>query len=316
MDEEVVVRTRDLTKRYGSRTLAVDNLNIEVRRGEIYGFLGPNGAGKTTTLRMLLGLVRPTSGSATILGRPPGDSESLVRTGAIVESPAFHPFLSGRDNLRGLARRASLPDARVEEALKMVKLVSRAKDKFSKYSLGMKQRLGVAAALLKDPELLILDEPSNGLDPAGQADMRRLIRTLAGRERTLILSSHNLSEVESLCGRVGVIAGGKLVAEGTVEELCSVGSPRKKDLLIRAVPLEAAARIVRTLYGVEKAKVSDGMLKLTTDSDRAAEINRKLVGAGFEVSELTLVEQSFEEAFLELTGGNTVDDEPLSSGKS
>src|SRR5918999_554434 len=161
-----VIETRDLTKRYGD-VVAVDHLNMRVRRGEVYGFLGPNGAGKTTTLRMLLGLAKATSGGAVVLGRPPGAAEGIARIGALVESPGFYPSLSGRDNLRVLAHHSGTPMQRIDVVLDEVGLASRAKDRFSAYSQGMKQRLGVAAALLKDPELLILDEPTNGLDPGG-----------------------------------------------------------------------------------------------------------------------------------------------------
>jgi ABC-2 type transport system ATP-binding protein len=307
VDGDKVVQTRGLTKRYGSRVVAVDGLDLEVHLGEIYGLLGPNGAGKTTTLRMLLGLVRPTSGAASVLGVRPGAPEGLARIGAIVESPAFYPFLSGRDNLRSVARRAGVPDARVEEALRAVRLAPRAKDRFGNYSLGMKQRLGVAAALLKDPELLILDEPSNGLDPVGQAEMRDLIRALGGTGRTMILSSHNLLEVERLCDRVGVVSGGKLVAEGTVEELRGGASC----LLVRAEPADAAARIAANLAGVEGVELSDGTLKLSAEGGRAPEIARKLVAAGLEVSELRPERRSFEAAFLELTGRQTAGEDSL-----
>jgi ABC-2 type transport system ATP-binding protein len=296
-----VIQTRHLTKRYGSRVVAVYGLNLEIRRGEVYGLLGPNGAGKTTTLRMLLGLVKPTSGAASVLGAPPGAPEGLARIGAIVESPAFYPFLSGRDNLRTVARRACVPGARVEESLRAVRLAPRARDKFGNYSLGMKQRLGVAAALLKDPELLILDEPSNGLDPVGQAEMRGLIRALGGAGRTMILSSHNLSEVERLCDRVGVVSGGTLVAEGTVEELRGEASY----LLVRAEPADAAAKLAAKLAGVESVELFNGALRLSAEGWRAAEIARKLIAAGLEVSELRPERRSFEEAFLELTGRQT-----------
>jgi ABC-2 type transport system ATP-binding protein len=180
MNEDLLVETRGLTKRYGSRIVAVDDLNLTVRRSEVYGFLGPNGAGKTTTLRMLLGLIHPTSGTARVLGEEPGDPSGLAGIGALVESPTFYPYLSGRDNLRGMALMSGVADSkgRVEEVLRQVGLKERAGDKFKKYLLGMKQRPGVAVALLKDPELLILDEPTNGLDPKGMAEVRELIRTL------------------------------------------------------------------------------------------------------------------------------------------
>src|SRR4051794_23899296 len=173
-----LVVTRELTKTYKKRITAVDRVNLSVRRGEIYGFLGPNGAGKTTTLRMLLGLVKPTSGSATVFGLPPGAKDGLAKVGALIESPGFYPYLSGRDNLRIVARYGGVAEKRVDAVLEVVKLTDRARDSYDGYSLGMKQRLGVAAALLKEPELLVLDEPTNGLDPAGMRDMRELIRDL------------------------------------------------------------------------------------------------------------------------------------------
>jgi len=296
-----LVQTHGLTKRYGARITAVEDLDVTVVRGEVYGFLGPNGAGKTTTLRMLLGLIRPSGGTATVLGEPPGAPASLAKVGALVESPAFYPYLSGRDNLRVAARYAGAPRSRIPEVLEQVELSGRAKDKFKKYSLGMKQRLGVAAALLKDPELLILDEPTNGLDPKGMADMRALVRRLGRGDRTVLLSSHLLGEVEQICDRAGVIQRGKLVAQGTLAELRG-----REGLLVRAEPLENARYIAARLDGVEEANVTNGTLRLIVDPARAAEINRKLVAAGLDVSELRPAEQSLEEVFLELTGGETV----------
>jgi ABC-2 type transport system ATP-binding protein len=263
--------------------------------------LGPNGAGKTTTLRMLLGLIRPSSGTATVLGEEPGAPAGLAKIGALVESPAFYPYLSGRDNLRVMARYAGAPRSRIPEVLEQVELSGRAKDKFRKYSLSMKQRLGVAAALLKDPELLILDEPTNGLDPKGMADMRDLVRRLGQGNRTVLLSSHLLGEVEQICDRAGVIRRGKLVAQGTLAELRG-----GEGLLVRAEPLDKTHFIAARLHGVEEANVLDGVLRLTVDPARATEINRKLVAAGLDVSELRPAEQSLEEVFLELTGGETV----------
>ncbi len=296
MSGSFIVETHNLTKRYGEQIVAVDQLNMRVRHGEVYGFLGPNGAGKTTTLRMLLGLARPTSGSASMLGRPPGSPESLARTGAMIETPAFYPFLSGRDNLRVLAGYAGVPVTRVDSALAEVELSARAADKFGTYSLGMKQRLGIAAALIKDPELLILDEPTNGLDPAGMAEMRTFIRNLGQGERTVILSSHLMTEVEQICDRVGVIRNGALVAEGTVDEL------RGHDRLrVRAEPQAEARNIVLCLPGVEGVESHNGHLRVTTDVTRAPAINRALVEAGIAVSELCMEQSSLEEVFLELT---------------
>ena len=296
MNGDSLVETRDLTKRYGPRILAVDRVSLTLRRGEVYGFLGPNGAGKTTTLRMLLGLIRPTSGTASVLGRQPGDPKSLARVGALVESPAFYPYLSGRDNLRVIARYAGVSKERVEAVLELVELTDRAHDKFAMYSLGMKQRLGVAAAVLKDPELLILDEPTNGLDPAGMADMRDLIRSLGSGERTVLLSSHLLGEVEQICDRVGVISGGSLIAEGTVEELRGGAA-----LLVAAKPLDRARERVEQLLGAERVEVLDGTLRLNANPATAGRINYELVKADVEVTELRRIERTLEEAFLEMT---------------
>ena len=303
MNQDLLIETTSLTKRYGSRIVAVDNLNLIVRRGEVYGFLGPNGAGKTTTLRMLLGLIRPTSGKATVLGQSPGNPAGLKRVGALVESPTFYPYLSGRDNLRGMARLSGVedPKRRVEEALERVDLQERAKDRFKKYSSGMKQRLGVAAALLKDPELLILDEPTNGLDPKGMAEMRELIRSLGKEDRTVLLSSHLMGEVEQICDRVGVIRQGTLVAEGSVSELRGQGG-----LLVKAEPVDKAAEIIGRIPGVEEVTLRDGALSLTADAEQASEVARELVSAGIRLRELRPAQRSLEEAFFELTESEEV----------
>jgi ABC-2 type transport system ATP-binding protein len=297
-----VVEVRGLVKRFGGYVTAVDGLDLCVEAGETYGLLGPNGAGKTTTLRMLLGLVRPTSGLIRVLGRPPGAPAGLRRTGAMGET-AFYPFMSGRDNLRAAARRSGVPDSRVDAVLDQAALTARARDAVATYSLGMKQRLGVAAALLKDPELLILDEPSNGLDPAGQLQMRRLIAELGGGGKTIVLSSHDMGEVEQLCGRVGVISGGRMLAEGTPGQLR--GQPR---LWVRAEPASQAAALAPGLAEVDHAELSDGLLRLglrEPDPAGAAAVNRQLVGAGLAVSEIRTGRRSLQEVFLELTGGRT-----------
>jgi ABC-type multidrug transport system ATPase subunit len=293
---DLVIETRALTKRYGDSIVAVDDLDLGVRRGEVYGFLGPNGAGKTTTLRMLLGLVRPTSGRVAVLGVPPGAPQGLARIGALVEAPAFYPYLSGRDNLLVLARYGGVEEDRVEAVLDEVGLLGRAADRSATYSQGMKQRLGVAAALLKDPELLILDEPTNGLDPAGVAEMRDFIRSLGKGGRTVVLSSHLMGEVEQVTDRVGVIRDGALVAEGTVEELRG-----RAGLRVRAEPLAEAARLIRALPDVDEVTSVDGLLDVTADSSRAPTINRLLVEAGIAVSELYPQKASLEQVFLELT---------------
>lgn len=295
-DAAELVRTEGLTKRYPGGITAVDRMNLTVRRGEVYGFLGANGAGKTTTLRMLLGLVRPSAGSATVLGHPPGDPRGLARIGAMVETPAFYPYLSGRNNLRVLARYARAPEQRVDEALAAVDLTSRAKDPFAAYSLGMKQRLGVAAALLKDPDLLILDEPTNGLDPAGMADMRALIRRLGSGQRSVLLSSHLLGEVQQICDRVAVVSGGSLIVEGTVDELRGSAT-----LVLAAEPIDQAARLAAGLLGATRVARDGALLRCDAGPAEAARLNRALVLAGVQVSELRTVERSLEEVFLELT---------------
>ena len=298
MDDGLVIETRELGKRYDGRIVAVDKLSLRVRRGEVYGFLGPNGAGKTTTLRMLLGLVRPTSGSALVLAAPPGSPESLARVGALIESPTFYPFLSGRDNLRVLARYSGTPEARIEAVLGEVDLAGRAGDRFGTYSLGMKQRLGIAGALLKDPELLILDEPTNGMDPAGMAEMRGFIRNLGQGRRTVLLSSHLMSEVEQVSDRVGVISKGELVREGTVDELRG-----RESLWVRAEPLEQAERVLGAVRGVDEVARLDGGLRIAADLAAAPRINRVLVEAGVAVGELRPERDSLEKIFLELTQG-------------
>ena len=293
---DFVLETQGLTKRYGG-VVAVHDLTMRVRRGEVYGFLGPNGAGKTTTLRMLLGLVRPTAGRATVLGARPGSPSALGRTGALVEAPGLYPSLSGRDNLRVLALHAGAPPARVPLVLEQVGLADRAGDRFGTYSQGMKQRLGVAAALLKDPELLVLDEPTTGLDPAGMAEMRDFIRGLGREGRTVLLSSHLMAEVEQVCDRVGVLSKGTLVREGTVDELRG----GDHSLLVRAEPLQRAARLLEALPEVEGVAATDGVLRVTAGPQAAPAINRALVHAGVAVSELRQERASLEEVFLQLT---------------
>jgi ABC-2 type transport system ATP-binding protein len=295
---EFAIETHGLTKRFRD-LVAVDRLSLRVRRGEIYGFLGPNGAGKTTTLRMLLGLVRPTSGTATVLHARPGSSESLAHIGALVEAPGFYPFLSGRDNLRVMAKHASADGKRVGAVLEEVGLGERGKDRFDTYSQGMKQRLGVASALLKDPDVLILDEPTTGLDPKGMAEMRSFIGGLGREGRTVLLSSHLMPEVEQVCDRVGVIDRGVLVREGSVDELRGAGV-----LLVRAEPLERAGRVLEGLQEVAGVQLGDGALRITAGPAAAPTINRALVTAGIAVSELRPERASLEDVFLELTRGD------------
>jgi ABC-2 type transport system ATP-binding protein len=298
MNDTVVIDARQLTKRFGDTT-AVADLDLRVRGGEVCGFLGRNGAGKTTTMRMLVGLVRPSSGEVRVLGRSPGHPEALARIGSLIESPTFYPHLSGRDNLLLTARYSGLPTTAVTAQLDRVGLAGRADRKFGAYSLGMKQRLGVAAALLKDPVLLILDEPTNGLDPAGVAEMRDLLRTLGQEGITVLLSSHVLTEVEQICDRVTVIDKGRLVADGTPAELReTMGSSA---LLITAQPQDKAVACLRGHPAVQQVDIVDETLRVVTDPSYAAELNRLLVNAGLDVTQLALAPHSLEEAFLELT---------------
>ncbi|BDT92854.1 ABC transporter ATP-binding protein [Nocardia sputorum] len=294
MTDSIVV-TRGLTKRYGEHT-AVDDVSMSVAAGEIYGFLGPNGAGKTTTLRMLAGLIRPSEGTATVAGRRPGDPAVVRRIGVLIEGPGFYPYLSGRDNLRVLAQYRGLGRPEVEDVLERVGLASRAEDKYRTYSLGMKQRLGVGAALLGDPDLLILDEPTNGLDPAGMAEMRELITTSAAEGRTVLLSSHMLSEVQAICDRVGVIAQGRLLTEATVAELRGNSS-----LLLRAEPVEVAFPAVRRLVGERSALLTAKGIRIESDTVTAPAVARAVVAAGADLLELRADEKSLEEVFFEMT---------------
>jgi ABC-2 type transport system ATP-binding protein len=295
---ENLVEARDLTKRYPGGVLAVQGLNLTVRRGEVYGFLGPNGAGKTTTLRMLTGLIKPTSGQATVAGGAPGSAQSLSQAGAMIESPAFWPYLSGRDNLRLLARYCRVPDSRVGPLLEEVEMTDRANRSVATYSTGMKQRLGVAAALLKDPALLILDEPTSGLDPQGIADFRELITRIGRGERTVLLSSHLLSEVEQICTRVGVISKGRMVAEGTIAEIRGGA-----ELIVRAEPADRARALLAEAVGAERVSVrADGAFSLRIEPEQIGAINQRLVMNGVTVTEFRTAERSLEEVFMGLTG--------------
>jgi ABC-type multidrug transport system ATPase subunit len=301
---DAIVHTDRLSKRYGDR-LAVDSVSLTVQRGEVYGFLGPNGAGKTTTLRMVLGLVRPTSGRATVLGEPPGTPAAVARVGALVEGPGFYPYLSGRDNLRVMARYQGGDDRAVDAVLDRVDLGARGRDRYSRYSLGMKQRLGVAAALLGDPDLLVLDEPTNGLDPAGMADMRALLVDVAAGGQTVVLSSHLLAEVQEVCDRVGVIAGGRLLAEGTVAELRG-GTV----VQLRARPLDRALSVAMRVSGDDAVEIvrddpHDGgeeALRLHAGPELVPQLTRELIAEGIDVLEVRNVERSLEEVFLAMTG--------------
>lgn len=296
-----VVEARGLVKRYSGRrshapVVAVGGVDLHVRRGEIYGFLGPNGAGKTTTLRMLLGLIRPTAGAVQVLGGTPGARDTLSRTGSMIEAPAFYPYLSATANLHVLAGYAGVGRTRIGSVLETVDLAERADDRFSTYSLGMKQRLGVAAALLKQPELVILDEPTNGLDPAGMRDMRALIKQLGRDGTTVILSSHLLTEVQEICDRVGVIDRGRMIAENTVEEL-RAGS----ELIITGSPSDVARSTLERLDFVERVRAIDADLHVRVDEHRTADVTRVLVEAGVAVTQIRRDDRQLEDVFFEIT---------------
>lgn len=300
MTDRCAIEITDLHKQYGTIN-AVDHISLKVHEGEVYGFLGPNGAGKTTTLRMLLGLIQPTSGHISLMGLAPGTPESLAHIGAMIETPSFYPFLSGRENLHLLATYSGTPESRIDQVLAQVDLASRGNDPFRAYSLGMKQRLGVAAALLKNPPLLMLDEPTNGLDPAGMADMRDLIRDLGRAGHTVLLSSHLMHEVEQVCDRVGVIARGRIVAEGRVDDLRG-----RTTVVIRTDSPERATQVLLPLVGQANLHLDRGAFRIETTGSRPiaiATLNRALVEAGIAVHELRTDRRSLEDVFLTLTGG-------------
>jgi ABC-type multidrug transport system ATPase subunit len=301
---EVVLRTRNLSKHYGNR-LAVNNLNLEVRRGEIFGFLGPNGAGKTTTIRMALGLIAPTSGSVEILGLDVATQRAnvLPRVGALVETPALYLYLSGRDNLRAVASvLGGVPKARIDAVLGLVGLSARQKDRVRTYSLGMKQRLGVAMALLQDPDVLVLDEPANGLDPAGIVEMRDLMHRLSAEGKTVFISSHLLPEVQQICTRVAIINLGKLVTEATIEELTS----RHGEFAVTLDRAEQALALIQAqAWGRDAHLDADGTLITPAPGERGRELNLFLVKAGFAPDTITQATQDLEQVFLHLTNGGS-----------
>src|SRR5215217_939040 len=298
---DITLQTEGLTKRFGART-AVDNLTMRVERGDIYGFLGPNGAGKSTTLRMLLGLIRPTSGKIKFQVR--GSNWDYIRArsciGAIVETPAFYESFSGRRNLQLLASfSGGVSSKRVEEVLEIVDLRDRAKDPVKVYSYGMRQRLGIAQALLPTPELIILDEPTNGLDPQGIQQTRELIRRLRNEFRlTVLLSSHLLTEIEQLCNRVGIIHEGHLLYEGAPHALLAPTSRFK----VRVDNLPVAFELLTREPGVTVSRNGTAFLRIDADAERVPDLNAMLVAHGIKVYELAAAQESLEEAFLRLTG--------------
>ena len=295
-----VIETNGLSKDFGS-ILAVDNLSLSIPKGSVFGLLGPNGAGKTTIIGILLGLITPTSGKFSLFGEEINGSieSALQRIGATMETPSFYPYLSGLDNLRYFQQVAGHNDAaELDSLLELVNLHSRRHSKFATYSLGMKHRLGIAYALLGDPELLLLDEPTNGLDPNGMAEVRRLLQDLGDGERTVLLASHLLHEVEQVCDSVAILSKGRVIAQGLVSELIA----RKSTVRMATTDDESAATILNSLHWVGSVLAEDGGLLVEADPARTSELSAALARSDIYVSELRALDTSLEEYFLEVTG--------------
>ena len=301
---DLAVRTQGLTKRFGAQ-VAVDGVDLEVPQGAVYGFLGPNGSGKTTTIRMLLGLVRPTSGYRELLGLaiPDHTQLALPRVGALVEGPAFHPYLSGRSNLARLDAADDRADARtakarIDAALDRVGLLAAAGKRYRAYSLGMRQRLAIAAALLQPRDLLVLDEPTNGLDPQGTREVRHLVASLADDGATVLVSSHLLSEVDQVCTHLGVMSNGQLVAQGPTEQLRGAGASQVK---VRTAQPDLAVAVLASL-GVTEIESADGLVRGIPGAAEPEAVVAALVQAGVGVREFAVTARSLEDMFVELTG--------------
>ncbi|MGJ3508509.1 ABC transporter ATP-binding protein [Enemella sp. A6] len=304
-EPESAVLTSGLTKNFGAQRV-VDNIDLQVPRGSVYGFLGPNGSGKTTTIRMLLGLIRPSSGTATVLGEPVGrgDARVLGRVGALVEGPGFHPYLSGRENLTRLDAADLNADpatcrTRVDQALDRVGLAAAATKRYRAYSLGMRQRLGIAAALLQPRDLLILDEPTNGLDPQGTREVRSLLADLNADGLSVLVSSHLLGEVEQICSHVGMMRTGVLVSQGPLAEVRSSAQPRVN---LRTPDQETAARVLTGLGVVDVEPVEDGVTGFIDADEPAEKLVVALVDAGVAVQGFEVARPSLEDLFIALTG--------------
>lgn len=296
---QTVVETKGLSKDYGKRR-AVDEIDIELPAGVVSGFVGPNGAGKTTTIQMLLGLSRPTSGTGRVLGHPiTNPAEYLPRVGALIEAPLFYPTLSGKRNLEVLTRLGQLDQRRITEVLELVGLTDRADDHVKSYSLGMRQRLGVAAALLPDPELVILDEPANGLDPAGIREMRALLRALADGGMTVFVSSHVLAEIETICAHLVMIDRGQIVFQGGIDRLLAA---QRSELVARPEHSNDTGELA---YLCEKAgytaRVEGDAVRVEAPTDWAAALNRLAMDAGITLRGLQGRRASLEEAFFSIT---------------
>ncbi|MDQ3654265.1 MAG: ABC transporter ATP-binding protein [Chloroflexota bacterium] len=303
---QIILEASGLTKRFKSM-VAVDDLNLSVRTGEVLGFLGPNGAGKSTTVGMILGLIRPSSGTVRIAGQDLTSNPSLVseNIGAIIENPAFYPYMSGRDNLRAHAMAVGkIPESRIDSLLELVNLSERARHKYKTYSLGMKQRLGIASTLLTDPALVILDEPTNGLDPAGQREIRAIIPRLADQGHGVLLASHMLHEVEQVSDRVLIVRRGKLITEGSVDDLLRRGG--YIEVSVPGHDPELAQKAIRPLQQVEQVTIENGKLIVVAPEDVGSALNRALVEQGIFASTIAPKHSTLEDLFLELTDDEEV----------
>jgi ABC-2 type transport system ATP-binding protein len=299
----MVITTLDLSRTFGT-VVAVDGLSLTLPAGGVIGLVGPNGSGKSTLIRMLVGLVAPTRGTAEVLGRPISDPRTYAsRVGALIESPAFAPGLSAKANLLSLAYLRGLPQDRVGEVLGIVGLTGRDDEPVRRFSLGMKQRLGIAMALLPDPELLILDEPANGLDPAGVVEIRGLLQRLGRSGRTVIVSSHLLSEIESICTHLVIVRFGKLLYNGSIAELLGRASSRI-DLSPEHDQDMGRLQQVLTRAGWSVTAAASGQLRLMADAGAAAQVNRDAAAAGITLRALSVTRDSLESIFLEMTGAD------------
>ena len=293
---ETVLNTAALTKHYGA-IRAVDGIDLHVERGSVYGILGPNGSGKTTTLGMLMGAIQPTAGSFSWFGNGQRD-ENRKRIGCILEHPIFYPYLSGEQNLRITAGIKGVPEKEIDKVLALVELSARKKSAAATYSLGMKQRMALAAALLGDPEVLVLDEPTNGLDPQGIAEIRGLVRRVSEMGKTILIASHLLDEIEKVCTHVAVIKNGNLLAQGAVGEI--LGEERL--LEVGCLQPDAARQWAAAQNGIRVVKGDNGMLLFYLDDAVAPEkVNRLLVESGLDIYHLQMRKKRLEESFLEIT---------------
>ena len=298
------VEVRGLVKRYGELT-AVGGVDLTVRTGDVYGYLGPNGAGKTTSLRMMLGLIRPTEGAVRLFGRDPMESvRALEGVAGFVEAPTFYPYLNARKNLEMLAAYdGGGASERIDEALETVELTGRQRDKVGGYSHGMRQRLGIAAALLRDPKLLLLDEPATGLDPAGMRDMRLLIRRLAEQGMTVLLSSHLLTEVEDVCNRVAIVRSGRIVYEGEIAALKRGAGTR---YWLQTTDDERALAVCRAQPGIDDVRTEHGRISFTADEEAAGALSQALVEAGALIHAMAPQTVTLEDLFFSFTEGDGV----------